>query len=136
MKPFACPCCGQFTLTEEAPGTYQVCSVCHWEDDYAQFMDHDLAGGANDMSLNQAQAAYQEKQGGGITLDTDGTQLTSGDTVQLTETLDVKGSKLKLLKGTVVKNIRVLQDDPENIEVKIEGSVIVLKTKFLRKRSK
>src|SRR5687768_4836852 len=27
----ACPCCGYPTLTERA--TYEICSLCHWEDD-------------------------------------------------------------------------------------------------------
>jgi hypothetical protein len=51
----SCPCCGQKTLHEQPPGTWEICSVCFWEDDPAQFSDPDLAGGANEMSLRQAQ---------------------------------------------------------------------------------
>ena len=37
QKPrFACPCCGYLTLSEEPPGTYEVCPVCDWGDDDAQ----------------------------------------------------------------------------------------------------
>ncbi len=36
-------------------------------------------------------------------------------------------------QGTVVKNIR-LTDDEELIEGKVEGSMIVLRTEFLRKK--
>ena len=27
-----CPCCGSRTLEKLAPGTYQICPVCFWED--------------------------------------------------------------------------------------------------------
>jgi rubredoxin len=53
----ACPVCGHRTLSER--GTYEICSVCGWEDDPAQSSDPDLAGGANRESLNQARANWQ-----------------------------------------------------------------------------
>lgn len=53
-KRYACPCCGFRTLPEEPPGTFDICPVCHWEDDVVQFEDHDYAGGANTLSLRQA----------------------------------------------------------------------------------
>lgn len=40
-----CPCCG-FLVFREAPGSYDVCSVCGWEDDHVQ-LRYPLAGGAN-----------------------------------------------------------------------------------------
>ena len=55
---FPCPCCGKSTLTEEPPGTYEICPVCGWEDDDAQFRNADLSGGANEMSLNEARAKF------------------------------------------------------------------------------
>ena len=51
---FACPCCGYLTLDEEPPGTFEICSVCFWEDDNVQFEDADFRGGANVVSLNEA----------------------------------------------------------------------------------
>jgi protein PhnA len=45
-----------------------------------------------------------------ITVDAHGNTLTSGDTVQLTQQLDVKGTKISLKKGTKVKNIRLTDD--------------------------
>ncbi|EOO14795.1 hypothetical protein IG9_03963 [Bacillus cereus HuA2-9] len=41
------------TLEEEPPGTYEICSICYWEDDEVQFNDHDFEGGANEVSLRQ-----------------------------------------------------------------------------------
>ncbi|MGE8379306.1 MAG: PhnA domain-containing protein, partial [Sphingobacterium sp.] len=57
------------------------------------------------------------------------------DTVVLTKTLDVKGSSLKATLGTVVKNIRLVADNIEQIEGKIEGQTIVILTKYLRKQN-
>ncbi|MCA9278176.1 MAG: hypothetical protein KDA34_03615 [Phycisphaerales bacterium] len=34
--------------------SYDICPVCGWEDDPAQFVDPDLAGGANSVSLEVA----------------------------------------------------------------------------------
>ena len=50
----ACPCCGYRTLSDEEPGSYEVCKVCFWEDDIVQFDDPDYEGGANRVSLRQA----------------------------------------------------------------------------------
>lgn len=49
-----------------------------------------------------------------IVTDAFGNILSTGDTVQLTKELAVKGTKITLKKGTKVKNIR-LTDDPEEI---------------------
>ncbi|MGH0430724.1 CPCC family cysteine-rich protein [Bacillus hominis] len=54
---YTCPCCGYKTL-EEAPGTYEICSICFWEDDEVQFNDPDFEGGANEVSLRQAQKNF------------------------------------------------------------------------------
>ena len=64
--------------------------------------------------------------------DSNGTVLAEGDSVKLIKDLKVKGSSTTLKRGTVVKNIR-LTDDLEEIEGKIDRSVMVLKTQFLQK---
>ncbi|MBT2759172.1 hypothetical protein J7E71_25200 [Mesobacillus foraminis] len=55
---YTCPCCGFQTLTEKPPGTYEVCSICFWEDDIIQFNHPDEDGGANTVSLRQAQQNF------------------------------------------------------------------------------
>jgi protein PhnA len=60
--------------------------------------------------------------------------LNEGDAVVLIKSLDVKGSTLNARMGTVVKNIRLVQDNTEQIEGKIEGQVIVILTKYVRKQ--
>lgn len=65
--------------------------------------------------------------------DSNGTQLTDGDSVTLIKDLKVKGTSTTLKRGTLVKNIR-LTDDPAEIECnaeKVKG--LVLKTAFLKK---
>ena len=66
--------------------------------------------------------------------DCNGTQLLQGDTVVLTKSLDVKGSTLNAKMGTVVKNIRLVENNTEQIEGKIEGQTIVILTKYVRKQ--
>ena len=67
--------------------------------------------------------------------DANGNVLQQGDTVTLTKSLDVKGSTLNAKLGTVVKNIRLVEDNTEQIEGKIEGQVIVILTKYVRKQN-
>ena len=56
---YACPCCGYKTLEEEPPGTFEICEICYWEDDNIQFDEPDYEGGANTVSLKQAQENFE-----------------------------------------------------------------------------
>ncbi|TDQ08208.1 PhnA domain-containing protein [Pedobacter metabolipauper] len=66
--------------------------------------------------------------------DANGNLLQTGDSVVLTKTLDVKGSSLSAKLGTVVKNIRLVEDNTDQIEGRIEGQVIVILTKYVRRQ--
>ncbi len=68
-----------------------------------------------------------------IVKDSNGKVLESGDTVVLIKDLKVKGSQLNLKQGTVIKKIR-LTDNDEEVDCKVEGQSIVLKTQFLKKK--
>ncbi|MCA6362750.1 MAG: hydrolase [Bacteroidetes bacterium] len=59
-KKYPCPCCRHNTLPEKAGGTYFICPVCFWEDDPLQHQNRELSGGANRVSLNEAQKNYEE----------------------------------------------------------------------------
>jgi protein PhnA len=63
-----------------------------------------------------------------------GAILQGGDNVVLTKSLDVKGSTVNAKVGTVVRNIRLVADNTEQIEGRIEGQQIVILTKYLRKQ--
>lgn len=64
--------------------------------------------------------------------DSNGTELMDGDSVTVIKDLKVRGSSMVIKRGTKVKSIR-LTDDPEEVDCKIDGSGIVLKTCFLKK---
>ncbi len=64
--------------------------------------------------------------------DSNGAELVDGDAVTVIKDLKVKGSSMVIKRGTKVKSIR-LTDNPEEVDCKIEGSSIVLKTCFLKK---
>lgn len=64
--------------------------------------------------------------------DSNGNLLNEGDTIVVIKDLKVRGSSGVIKRGTVVKNIR-LTDDEEEIEGKVDKSVMVLKTCYLKK---
>lgn len=66
--------------------------------------------------------------------DSNGTILQQGDTIVLTKSLDVKGTSMNAKMGTIVKNIRLVAENTEQIEGKIEGQTIVILTKYVRKQ--
>lgn len=60
QKGYPCPCCGFLTLSEAGHGSFEICPVCGWEDDDAQYNNPNLSGGANRESLNQARQNYNQ----------------------------------------------------------------------------
>lgn len=89
----------------------------------------------DEETLAWAKATGDEDDDGEVELhkDSNGAILHNGDTVVLTKSLDVKGSTLNAKLGTVVKNIRLVPENTEQIEGKIEGQIIVILTKYVRK---
>ncbi len=65
--------------------------------------------------------------------DSNGTELLDGDSVMVIKDLKVKGTSSTLKRGTMIKNIRLTDDDGliECNAEKIKG--LVLKTEFLKK---
>jgi protein PhnA len=66
-------------------------------------------------------------------VDCHGAVLEAGDTVTLIKDLDVKGSSITAKRGTAVRNIRLVPDNPEQIEGRVDGQQIVILTKFVKK---
>lgn len=79
---------------------------------------------------NWAMNAYEVKQ---LHKDAFGNILESGDNVVLTQALNVKGTNFTASKGTIVKKIKLVQDNIEQIEGKINEQTIVILTKFVKK---
>lgn len=90
-----------------------------------------------DETLNWAKAFDDDDaaEADEIHKDALGSPLQTGDSVVLTKTLDVKGSSLNAKLGTVVKNIRLVENNTDQIEGRIEGQVIVILTKYVRKQN-
>lgn len=79
-------------------------------------------------------AAGEVAEAGVVVRDCNGNVLAAGDTVTVIKDLKVKGASIPLKQGTVIRNIRLIEDDAEHIEGhsdKIKD--LVLKTIYLRK---
>ena len=102
-----------------------------WAADYLDMLYLD------DEKLSWAKATGDHENDGSVDLhkDSNGTVLRDGDSVILTKSLDVKGTTLNAKMGTVVKNIRLVENNTDQIEGKIEGQMIVILTKYVRKQS-
>ncbi|MDF9867708.1 protein PhnA [Bacilli bacterium PM5-3] len=69
-----------------------------------------------------------------IIKDSNGNQLSDGDTIILIKDLKVKGSSSSLKKGTKVKNIRLKFGEEHDIDCKIDGfGAMELKSEFVKK---
>lgn len=103
-----CPKCNQENVYFD--GSMNVCPDCGYE-----------------WLSNEEQATASS-----VCKDSNGTELVDGDAVTVIKDLKVKGSSMVIKRGTKVKSIR-LTDNNEEVDCKIDGSSIVLKTCFLKK---
>ena len=66
-------------------------------------------------------------------IDSNGNILKAGDTVVLIKDLNVKGGGFTAKRGTAVRNISLVHDNPEHIEGKVSGQQIVIITQYVKK---
>lgn len=66
--------------------------------------------------------------------DSNGATLRQGDTVMLIKDLPVKGAGFTAKRGTAVRGISLVADNPAHIEGRVEGQKIVILTEFVKKR--
>ena len=85
-----------------------------------------------DCAYEFEEGAAQGESSADVAKDSNGAELFDGDAVTVIKDLKVKGSSMVIKRGTKVKSIR-LTDNPEEVDCKIEGSSIVLKTCVLKK---
>lgn len=90
----------------------------------------------DDETLSWAKALGDEDADSSVDLhrDVNGNTLNDGDSVVLTKTLNVKGSTISAKLGTIVRNIRLVPDNTEQIEGRVEGQLIVILTKYVKKQ--
>ena len=80
-----------------------------------------------------AEAGLEEEEKREPTRDSNGTILEEGDSVTIIKDLVVKGAGFTAKQGTTVKNIHLVPDNHEQIEGRVNGTKIVLLSKFLKK---
>jgi len=66
-------------------------------------------------------------------IDCFGAVLSNGDNVVLTKTLNVKGATFNAPVGTIVRKIHLVADNAEQIEGRVNGALIVILTKYVKK---
>lgn len=101
-----------------------------------QYKDEDWASGTlSAVEIDEAvtQWAFSAFEVAEVHKDAFGNELKNGDTVVLTKALNVKGTSFTAAKGTIVKRIRLVPDNIEQIEGKINEQTIVILTKFVKK---
>ncbi|RLA20565.1 MAG: PhnA protein [Gammaproteobacteria bacterium] len=89
----------------------------------------------DDELLAWAETTGEGKSVGGEAkhVDSNGVTLEAGDTVTLIKDLNVKGANFTAKRGTAVRGISLVQDNPEHIEGRVNGQRIVILTKFVKK---
>ena len=95
------------------------------------YLEDDVRKWAESVGLDDAQTPDDEG-GNAPTVDSFGAALISGDSVCIVKDLNVKGTSFTAKRGTIVRNIR-LTSNPDHVEGRVNGTVIVLKTCFLKK---
>lgn len=104
------------------------CPKCESENTYFDGSLYVCPDCFNEFNPDQAAAETEPD----VARDSNGAELVDGDAVTVIKDLKVKGSSMVIKRGTKVKSIR-LTENPEEVDCKIEGSSIVLKTCFLKK---
>ncbi len=66
-------------------------------------------------------------------IDANGAVLSAGDSVVLIKDLNVKGAGFTAKRGTAVRNISLVHDNPLHIEGKVSGQQIVILTQYVKK---
>lgn len=89
----------------------------------------------DEETLEWAKASGDDKDPEDIVkhLDCYGAVLHNGDNVVLIKSLDVKGATFSAKVGTVVRKIHLVEDNPEQIEGRVNDSMIVILTKYVKK---
>lgn len=89
----------------------------------------------DDATRAWAEAGLETQESESSTQHTDcyGAVLEAGDTVTLVKDLTVKGANFTAKRGTAVRGISLVPDNPGQIEGRVNGQQIVILTKFVKK---
>jgi protein PhnA len=89
----------------------------------------------NMIYLDQATLDWAQANSDAVIIhkDSNGNVLEAGDTVTLIQDLNVKGANFTAKRGTAVRRIRLVPDNAQHIEGKVEGQQIVILTRYVKK---
>jgi protein PhnA len=103
----------------------------------ARLKNHDLLDMMylDEEALEWAKATGEgeDDEGKIVHKDSNGNLLFDGDSVVLIKDLDVKGANFTAKRGAAVHNIKVVWDNAEQIEGRVEGQHIVILTQYVKK---
>jgi protein PhnA len=91
------------------------------------YLDEDALEWAN------ATGEADDDEGKVVHKDSNGNILNDGDSVVLIKDLDVKGANFTAKRGAAVHNIKVVWDNAEHIEGRVENQHIVILTQYVKK---
>lgn len=103
----------------------------------ARLKNHDLLDMMylDEEALEWAKATGEDQDDEGkiVHKDSNGNILFDGDSVVLIKDLDVKGANFTAKRGAAVHNIKLVWDNAEQIEGRVEGQHIVILTQYVKK---
>lgn len=109
---------------------YPKCPECSGENTYFDGTSYICPDCAHEFI--HSDSSNEQTEGDNNPKDANGAILTDGDNATVIKDLKVRGSSMVIKQGTKVRNIR-LTDNPEEIDCKIDGTSMVLKTCFIKK---
>ncbi|MDD2942661.1 MAG: PhnA domain-containing protein [bacterium] len=112
-------------LSAGQPWAEDLLATLYLDDETLAWAQSDDGQQENSASLHKAD----------LHKDCNGVHLQNGDSVTLTKDLDVKGANFTAKRGTAVRGISLVADNPEQIEGRVNGQRIVILTKFVKKNS-
>lgn len=138
-------CAGQIGGTPD-PDHWRGLASAMWSEDpatqvlaarmLARLSDHDWARDlADQLWLDDETRAWADNIAQeSAHRDSNGVPLAQGDSVVLIKDLPVKGANFTAKRGTAVRGISLVADNPAHIEGRVEGQRIVILTEFVKKR--
>jgi protein PhnA len=89
----------------------------------------------NTMYMDESTNEWAESEFGGSVVhkDANGNTLKAGDNVVLIQDLKVKGANFTAKRGTAVRRISLVHDNPNHIEGRVEDQHIVILTQYVKK---
>ncbi|MEZ5463584.1 zinc ribbon domain-containing protein YjdM [Dokdonella sp.] len=106
-----------------------ACPLCSMENTYPDGDNYVCADCAHEWSIV---AGENDEDEAPVVRDANGNQLLDGDDVVLIKDLKVRGSSQVIKQGTKVRGVRIVGGD-HDVEGKVGGSAMMLKSEFLKK---